>query len=694
MKYMENCFSDNFWNDLGPIDDGWFARAQIALDPTSNKYPNPAVAMKIQFSKSEEQEAVNSSDSESEREKNIKLSWNRKNGWDRTNFGSDNVWSRLTPVDKLWVRGKGARLIDVKTGVETTGEITSDIAAETRGRGIAFSKRKNFADLPKSSSKKHPRSESEIEYIVLDQDVHLESHQMETEQFQKLHVIRVQYRPRESMSLAMEPTEYLSSTRKRNRLTTDDETGTWKKLKINFWTFKESVIKTVGSIFEEWSIQNLEKSFTHQTASEWCQTSGINFGRYFNNAQWQLEKLNYEKEADKYLIEHIRYWVFMDEQTRYEGSSPDDVFAFASIQLKQELLSSVPNWGPQTCEVHCKAYKIDDKGYHEEVLARIIKWFKDDIRKLIKKYPGLIPQNDGFGGDFDFDQYDFNEDKYSLFKSTSKSHSNGAADRYIRDYQLQDWGNTACKRERVARHIFAGNHKVGSSRDVPEITSRTLNGVETYLFTCNLDSTSIRSLHSSLFIEGLFPYDAELTLWRGNQVINTFENEDDTLATVLSHHPEGSFVDFQLQVTSSDNLAGKRAQTFHHPPIYIPRNTQSVTANRYIDPALWRRANVVEGGTVATFRERWQMVQDFSGKLEKALCVNGGRDVLRPYKTGVRSTSGAEILDNLQGVMEAEADFLEVRGIGGDDLIDISKDQVLKGFAGSDMAALYRELEV
>ena len=246
----------------------------------------------------------------------------------------------------------------------------------------------------------------------------------------------------------------------------------------------------------------------------------------------------------------------------------------------------------------------------------------------------------------------------------------------------------------MARHINArDNGGKGPSRNLPEIASRTFHGVETYLFTCNLDSTTIRSLRSSLFIEGLFPYDAELTLLRENRGSDAFDDEDNTLANVLSRRLEGSNVDLQLQVNSSDDMAGDlEAQALNRPFIYKPRNAQSIAVNGLVDPAFMRRANVISGRAAPTFGERWQVAREFSEALEKAFWVDGGKDVLRPYKKGVKSTSGAEILENLREVMEAEAGFLEAMGVGDDNLVDGNEDRVLEEVAGSHMAELYRRV--
>ena len=282
MQFMQDCFTDSFWDALGEVDIGWSKRARQALNPKDpqNKYPPPARAMKIQFGDwddvggedfYEEGYDLENQGSDMSMSGELRLAWKRK-FCDRTSYGKQAVWDYLTPQDKRWVKGKGARLVDA-TGVETTGEKDeqgSQVGSKPQKRAGTASLR-----LPNIEAPIKPKFESQIEPIMLEQDVHLPFENMEQPRYQSLVRIRVKYRPEGAFG-----THILTSTSSNKRGHSEFEEGSGderpsKKRKGHNQTFSNtSKAAAARAKIEEWSPQNLERSLTlderfQQSRNDW-----------------------------------------------------------------------------------------------------------------------------------------------------------------------------------------------------------------------------------------------------------------------------------------------------------------------------------------------------------------------------------------------------------------------------------------
>jgi hypothetical protein len=72
------------------------------------------------------------------------------------------------------------------------------------------------------------------------------------------------------------------------------------------------------------------------------------------------------------------------------------------------------------------------------------------------------------------------------------------------------------------------------------------------------------------------------------------------------------------------------------------------------DPSLERAPEIMEGSTVPKITERMEQVGQLTFRLMQATEAGRGRDILHLHLKGRKSTSGAEILDNLEDLEKLE----------------------------------------
>jgi hypothetical protein len=226
---------------------------------------------------------------------------------------------------------------------------------------------------------------------------------------------------------------------------------------------------------------------------------------------------------------------------------------------------------------------------------------------------------------------------------------------------LPSWGKRDTWIQRVYR--FKKEREEGGdvsrwaiNQDTLGMVQSTYNGVETYRFEANLHRTSVASLKTELLVIGMFPSDSFLDLYFGADRHNALEDDKP-----LSFYEDQSLRDMWLEVRKVDfedeiskpDCGCELALTYQ--PRDSKRSMRSLKDKSQAsapDPSLKRTLDIMEGKVIPTITERMEQVGQLTSQLIQAIEAGGGRDILHPRFKGRKSTSGAEIMDNLEDLEE------------------------------------------
>ena len=139
----------------------------------------------------------------------------------------------------------------------------------------------------------------------------------------------------------------------------------------------------------------------------------------------------------------------------------------------------------------------------------------------------------------------------------------------------------------------------------------------------------------------------------------------------------------------------------YEPPAPV-RRTNSANGNHQIlapDHSLKRTYDIMEGTVAPTITERMQRVGQLASRLTQATAAGGGREILHPHLKGRKSTSGAEMLDNLEDLEEVQEEkrqaLKQALGSGkeNEEPSDEEEDGIPRGHEGTFMAETYRSID-
>ena len=235
--------------------------------------------------------------------------------------------------------------------------------------------------------------------------------------------------------------------------------------------------------------------------------------------------------------------------------------------------------------------------------------------------------------------------------------------KFFSDNMLPSWGQLDTWVQRVYRfkeEMEEGGYvsRWAINQDTLGIVQKTHNGVQTYRFEANIHRINVATLKTELLVIGMFPSDCTLDLCFVADHHNALEDNKP-----LSFYEGQKFTDVWLEVPKVDyedeisipDFGCELALTYQpQDPKRIMRSIKDKGQAPAPDPSLERALDIMEGGAVPTITERMEQVGQLTFRLMQATEAGTGRDILHLHLKGKNSTSGAEILDNLEDLEKLE----------------------------------------
>lgn len=226
---------------------------------------------------------------------------------------------------------------------------------------------------------------------------------------------------------------------------------------------------------------------------------------------------------------------------------------------------------------------------------------------------------------------------------------------------------------------------------------RTRNGVELYRWVLNHHRTTVIALKTELLRNGEFPSNGIFNLYFGAD--RSIPLEDDK---PLSFYEGQDFKDIWLElsmVDAYDNSDDGDQPLIYQPPIPGKRKSPSNSSSKSppkLDPSVKRSYDIMEGNAAPTITERMGQVGQTGSRLMQATEAGGGRELLQPHLKGRKSTSGGEMLDNLEDLDDEREEKEEAlrqavaSAKGGNRDNPPDNDEIPRGSESSFMADTYR----
>jgi hypothetical protein len=424
---------------------------------------------------------------------------------------------------------------------------------------------------------------------------------------------------------------------------------------------------------------------TCEQAFEYCEARNIRFGLdYQDDDTWQKSRLGWTEDGNWGLIQRIKRYSFHRLEERFKDS-PSKL-----VQIK-EFASRNREWLDQNLVDFSEIHGLSTNGDTHNREIRVQTWMEMDLEAARAALPEREAENFTQTSKYSHSVYDedltkWSEADFMAFFSASK---------------LPTWGSRDTWEQRVCR--FRKEEEAGGevsrwaiNQDALGIVLRTRNGVEIYRFEANLRRTSVAILKTELLVIGMFPSDSILDLYFGPDRQNALEDDKP-----LSFYEGKTFRDMWLEVRRAEFDDG-RLNADEEPLVYEPptpvRKVSSVRCTAP-DPSLKRTYDIMEGNVAPTITERMQQVGQLASRLIQATEAVGRRDILHTYLKGRKSTSGAEMLDDLEDLeelQEEEREALKRAIVGGKENevpSDDEDDGVPRGHESSYMAEMYRSID-
>lgn len=382
----------------------------------------------------------------------------------------------------------------------------------------------------------------------------------------------------------------------------------------------------------------------HEQAFKHCVARNITFGlEYKDDETWQQSRLHWWNLP---LIQRIKDFSFRQLEEGFKDP-PGKLF-----QIK-EFACRNGEWSNETLIEFCKTHGLCTNGSQDVLSKRVRSWLEMDLEAA----RAALPEQDA---------KKFTQTSSYLRRTIDDDlgvQSEAYFMKFFSDNMLPSWGKRDTWIQRVYRLKEEREEDGDISRwainqDTLGVVQRTHNGIETYRFEANLHRTSVAILKTELLVIGMFPSDSTLDLYFGADRHNALEDDKP-----LSFYEGQNFRDLWLEVRKVDHeveistpdLGSELAFTYQ--PRYPKRSMRSIKdkSRAYAtDPSLKRTLEIMEGSAVPTIKERMERIGQLASRLMQATEAGGGRDILHPHLKGRKSTSGAEILDNLEDVEELE----------------------------------------
>jgi len=428
---------------------------------------------------------------------------------------------------------------------------------------------------------------------------------------------------------------------------------------------------------------------TREQAFKYCQDRNIRFGLdYKNDETWQRSRLDRSDPKELALIQRIAQYSFTRLEERFAASPLETV-------LVKEFRRDVHDWDDEHLMDFCTENGLSTSGNMQDRMARVRNWmetsFTDGRDSLTGREARTLAQTvAGYQTLGHSDLSKWTECDFMVFFKNKK---------------LPTWGTRDTWEQRLYR--FEEEIEMGGNvsrwpinQDALGIVLRTHGGVETYRFEANPARTSVAILKTELLVIGMFPSDSSIDLYFGADRRNALEDDKP-----LSFYQGRNFKDLWLEVHPAEIDADCTPEADKAPVVYEPpapiRRIKSVKGQSLVrrpDPSLKRTYDIMEGSVAPTITERIQQIGQLASRLTQATEAGGGREILHPHLRGRKSTSGAEILDNLEDLEDLRAEKIEALkqtlGTGKENEApsDDENDEIPRGHESTYMAATYRSI--
>jgi hypothetical protein len=429
---------------------------------------------------------------------------------------------------------------------------------------------------------------------------------------------------------------------------------------------------------------------THEQAFKYCKARGIRFGLgYEDDETWQKSRLDRSNYKEQGLIQRIKQYSFHRLQERFRNP-PSEV-----VQVK-EFASPDSDWVNEDLMWFCRTHGLSTSGDIQDRMQRVRNWIGMDFEGAwaalsVRDAAKFVQTVGGY--------QILNEDDVTKWTKADLM-------AFFSKNKLPTWGSRDTWEQRVLRfrdeETACGEvSRWAINQDALGIVLRTRGGVEVYRFEANPWRTSVAILKTELLAIGMFPSDSILDLYFGSDRQSALEDDKP-----LSFYEGKSFQDMWLEVRTADfDDEDDNSDVGEQPIVYEPpalvRRTNYAKGNNQMpapDPSLKRTYDIMEGNVAPTITERIQQVGQLASRLMQATEAGGGREILHPHLNGRKSTSGAEILDNLENMEEVQEQRRGAlkRAVGGGKENEVPSDggdgAIPRGHEGTFMAETYRSI--
>ena len=275
---------------------------------------------------------------------------------------------------------------------------------------------------------------------------------------------------------------------------------------------------------------------------------------------------------------------------------------------------------------------------------------------------------------------------------------------FFKNKKLPTWGTRDTWEQRIYR--FEEEVKIGGqlsrwaiNQDALGVVLRTRDGVEIYRFEANPDRASVAILKTELLVIGMFPSDSIIDLYFGADRRNTLEDDKPLSFYQCRGLKDLWFVVRSAEVDDEDGTPELNKTPIVYKSPALTRKTKPVNGNFVVekpDPSLKRTYDVMKGTVAPTIAERILQIGQLASRLTQATDAGGGREILHPHLKGRKSTSGAEMLDNLEDLEDLREERMEALKLSlgsGEENEEIEDVGVPKGHESTHMAAIYRSIQ-
>ncbi|KAE9363440.1 hypothetical protein N431DRAFT_389312 [Stipitochalara longipes BDJ] len=430
---------------------------------------------------------------------------------------------------------------------------------------------------------------------------------------------------------------------------------------------------------------------THEQAFKYCQYRKIRFGLdYKDDETWQRCRLDRSDPKEQALIQRIAQHSFRRLEKRFKDSPLE-------VALIKDFGRAVRDWDDVELIDFCGTYGLSTSGDTHDRMARVRNWMETDFDTAM-----------GALSDRDAGIFTQTVSGYQILRHGDLSMWEKADFMvFFKNKKLPTWGTRDTWEQRLYRFeedVDAGGKvsRWAINQDVLGVVLRTRNGVEIYRFEANPARTSVAILKTELLVIGMFPSDSNLDLYFGADRRNALDDDKP-----LSFYEGRSFKDLWLEVRPAEfDDEDSTSKVDKTPIVYEPpapmRKIKPVKGNNLVqkpDPSLKRTYDIMEGTVAPTITERMQQVGQLASRLTQVTEAGGGREMLHPHLKGRKSTSGAEMLDNLEDLEDLRAERMEAlkqaleAGKENEVPSDGEDDGIPRGHESTYMAATYRSIE-